>query len=72
MNLEIALALLAASAPTTAVILRFAPQRTRKADGNGDHFLTTREFDTFKVDMLSKFLDVRRDIADVRSAIGNS
>lgn len=71
MNLEIALALLAASAPTTAVILRFAPQRARKAS-NGAEFLTTREFDTFRLDMMSKFSELRRDIADVRSAIGNS
>lgn len=57
MTMEISLALLAFSAPITAGIFVFRPQR----NGNGK-YLTTREHDSFKADMGDRFTSIEGKI----------
>lgn len=63
MTLDISLALIAASAPLTAIILIFVPRKNGK---NG--YLTKREYDLHRSDLGNKLvgIDGRLDALDTR------
>ena len=67
MTLTISLALIAFSAPVTAIILVFVPKRNGKKNG----YVTTREYERDRTDLVVKLSAIDGRLGDMNTRISN-
>ena len=67
MTMELSLALLAGSFVLTAAIIKFVPPRNGKKNG----YLTKREYDLHRVDLLVKLGDIDGQLREMGTGLRN-
>lgn len=66
MTMEIAIALLAFSAPITAGIIVFRPEKKEQPNGK---YVTTREYDAFKSDLSARLDALEKELHDMNNFV---
>jgi C-terminal processing protease CtpA/Prc len=73
-TIEIALALVAFSAPITAAIVKLVPRRAVRYADRGENephtpYLTTREFDNFRSELSDRITEIKMELAYIKDHI---